>query len=1169
MNNQLNDALTYLDQVKVRYRNRPGVYNHFLDIMKDFKSQNIDTPGVIDRVSSLFRGHNDLIQGFNTFLPNGYRIDCVSDGVDTNHIQVTTPMGVQIRPDSVDYERWSEGQQQQQQQQQQQLQQQQLQQPGQQARHEYEVAQAVAGGPQQMVPAMGMVGGQPQVGLPMMGQGQMDMVHGGAQGAHVGNGGPVEFDYTIAYVNRIRNRFANQPDVYKSFLEILQTYQRMQLDMGEVYAQVSQLFRDAPDLLEDFKRFLPGGRADNKMRLPPVGSFGPPAQQPKKQREPQQSSVRDTPLPGMLAQQPPGANVPSVTEQNLVPAAQVLVPPSRKSSMADEIAFFDKVKRALPKQSYHELLKVINLFTQRIIDVNTLVSRVDGFIGQFPELMEWFKRFVGYEGKPLSIENIAAKKHQVDLAQCRACGPSYRLLPKTEKYMPCSGRDEMCWEVLNDEWVGHPTWASEDSGFVAHRKNQYEEILYRIEEERHEYDHFIGANQRTIQVLSTIANRIANMTPQEQAEFKLPEGLGHTTKIYQKVINKIYDKKNGAEVINALHENPGVAVPIVLHRLKQKDEEWKRAHREWNKVWRETEQKVFYKSLDHIGLTFKQADRKQLTSRALLSQIMAIKAEQGAKRKSTVMPTPKSQIVVKIDDNQVLTDLCKLLLRFLEHSGSYSAHDRELMVQFLRSFLPIFFGLDNETVARVYPSDKRPREEESSTATGDLALGDVLKRSKGSDDEEDVKMEDAAGTPVGDAQSVDAEGAQEGTAAAPAANEPQPSANEEEAAWLRFERVTPPLEEPSAVRTSFNLFANTPIYLFLRLFEIIYARLAEVKSYEPIVSKELEVQTSTTFAKDLCLFDTKMDDLGLRFSPEHCYEQALALCEKLLDGDVEPQWFEESLRRAYRNRAYKLYTIDKTLHLLVKQLHTLVTDQATADVLLLFDADRRAPESDVKKQIVYRMKVKQLIGAEEPIFRIDWAPGTAELGFQYLGAYDLTLKGVAQAQSKWEYYVTSYMMNVPTEGVPFDKIKAPFLYRSLRESLGDDFKCEVLSQGLQARVCINTYRLFFEQGTADYIMRKADSWDEHRAEAKARREKRFQAFLDGVEAAVAEPAPIAGPEAADPTTTAADSAPPAPTSPDAAAVEPPAQQPETTGEQPEAVATAAVAAEDSNKMEID
>jgi hypothetical protein len=33
------DALSYLDAVKVQFQEQPEVYNHFLDIMKDFKSQ--------------------------------------------------------------------------------------------------------------------------------------------------------------------------------------------------------------------------------------------------------------------------------------------------------------------------------------------------------------------------------------------------------------------------------------------------------------------------------------------------------------------------------------------------------------------------------------------------------------------------------------------------------------------------------------------------------------------------------------------------------------------------------------------------------------------------------------------------------------------------------------------------------------------------------------------------------------------------------------------------------------------------------------------------------------------------------------------------------------------------------------------------------------------------
>ena len=33
------DALTYLDAVKTQFTDLPDVYNNFLDIMKDFKSQ--------------------------------------------------------------------------------------------------------------------------------------------------------------------------------------------------------------------------------------------------------------------------------------------------------------------------------------------------------------------------------------------------------------------------------------------------------------------------------------------------------------------------------------------------------------------------------------------------------------------------------------------------------------------------------------------------------------------------------------------------------------------------------------------------------------------------------------------------------------------------------------------------------------------------------------------------------------------------------------------------------------------------------------------------------------------------------------------------------------------------------------------------------------------------
>ena len=68
-----------------------------IQIYQEFKPESIsrfllfsiDTPGVISRVSTLFKGHPDLIVGFNTFLPPGYKIE-VTDG-DSNTISFHGP----------------------------------------------------------------------------------------------------------------------------------------------------------------------------------------------------------------------------------------------------------------------------------------------------------------------------------------------------------------------------------------------------------------------------------------------------------------------------------------------------------------------------------------------------------------------------------------------------------------------------------------------------------------------------------------------------------------------------------------------------------------------------------------------------------------------------------------------------------------------------------------------------------------------------------------------------------------------------------------------------------------------------------------------------------------------------------------------------------------------
>jgi paired amphipathic helix protein Sin3a len=64
-----------------------------------FSFQSIDAPDVISRVSNLFKGHPEMIVGFNSFLPPGYKIEVHPN--DANSISYTTPHQTTIQNTSL------------------------------------------------------------------------------------------------------------------------------------------------------------------------------------------------------------------------------------------------------------------------------------------------------------------------------------------------------------------------------------------------------------------------------------------------------------------------------------------------------------------------------------------------------------------------------------------------------------------------------------------------------------------------------------------------------------------------------------------------------------------------------------------------------------------------------------------------------------------------------------------------------------------------------------------------------------------------------------------------------------------------------------------------------------------------------------------------------------
>lgn len=187
--------------------------------------------------------------------------------------------------------------------------------------------------------------------------------------------------------------------------------------------------------------------------MPPLGSFAPPASASKESKKrprnekqaaaPVVSPAEATPMgnrgAGPASKKPKLAHNKALAtdgpavEPTLTPVMpEPIPPPSTAAANQDEIAFFERVKKYLGNRtSMNEFLKLCNLFSQQIIDRDTLYHQGCNYLMANQELLSFWKTFLQYEPQDVVVDNIpAAPSNKVSLSNCRGFGPSYRLLPK-------------------------------------------------------------------------------------------------------------------------------------------------------------------------------------------------------------------------------------------------------------------------------------------------------------------------------------------------------------------------------------------------------------------------------------------------------------------------------------------------------------------------------------------------------------------------------------------------------------------------------------------------------------------------------------------------------------------------------------------------------------------
>ncbi|KAF3557327.1 hypothetical protein F2Q69_00013230, partial [Brassica cretica] len=536
-----NDALSYLKAVKDMFQDKKDKYDTFLELMKEFKAQRVNTDGVIEKVKELFKGYDDLLLGFNTFLPKGYRI--------------TLPEKK-----------------------------------------------------------------------------------------------PVAFEEAIDFVNKIKARFGNDVRAYRRFLDILNIYKKEGKSISSVYQEVTLLFQGHEDLLAEFVSFLPNNS----------GSGSGSAQHP-------------------------------LSARNALPAMHPM--------------HFDKrMKFGSRPDEYTD---------QREDGDENLVAAGDsrgkslnqGQWGQVEDNEDGHKNVVFGNGGHKN--NMAKGINELDLSDCVQCTPSYRHLPDDYPIPISSYRNSLGEKVLNDHWVS-VTSGSEDYSFKHMRKNQYEESLFRCEDDRFELDMLLESVNAAIKRVETLLEKINNDT------------------LNLRCIERLYGD-NGLDVMDLLKKNSHVALPVILTRLKQKQEEWARCRFDFRKVWADVYAKNHHKSLDHRSFYFKQQDSKNLSTKGLVAEIKDIsdrKHKEDPLHAIAVGTKPSftPDLEFSYSDTQVHADLYQLIKYYCEEICASEQSDK--VMKLWVTFLEPMFGVPSrsqtsEAMIDVAKSKDNQEQEEACEAVKD------------------------------------------------------------------------------------------------------------------------------------------------------------------------------------------------------------------------------------------------------------------------------------------------------------------------------------------------------------------------------------------------------------------------------------------------------------------
>ena len=604
----------------------------------------------------------------------------------------------------------------------------------------------------------------------------------------------------------------------------------------------------------------------------------------------------------------------------------------------------------------------------------------------------------------------------------------------------------MCHQVLNDEFVSVPA-GSEESRDIQ-KKSQYDEIIYQCEDDRTELDIVVEQNVSTIKFFTSFMEKINNDEP-------ITFGIDMLKDIHKATINRIYADK-GNDILEGLRKNPTVAIPVVYKRLKQKDEEWRKARKELNRFWHDIYEKNFQKAMESQYNTFKTIEKKRLHFKNIFKDIK--------QRHEYSRP-----LVFDFPDKSIHNDIYYMLINLTnELTEEEISSINQLWSDFLIPFLDLSAS-EYQKVERYDESIKEVPEGESPNSNPIVYFTDLF--------------------------------AQTSTT--------EPSTNE-----------FPPIVEQQLTKDNKlrnNLFyANSHFLLFFRYYCSLYEKLSKAKEAckRASKSKKRDQDTASVLKDHDTLLEksafnnerkekerekaieemtTVTDNMEIDTNPEtpdELYSQFIILMIRFLNGLGTATSYEEDCKKLLGYDSYIVYTFDRVFVEFQKHVYTMISDykQMCVDYLEPFKYELQRVNKFLDNS--YRLNVQKLIG-DEVCYILEFNKRAQKARIDEIDPPEMDLEKL-EAENKALRYVQEFLLTPP----PADLLKQSSVYlaRNKKQVLLKKSQHDLLIRNkLECKICIATLKLYFVEDTEDLMFRQSKPISKS---AKEKRSSRWNKFVE-------------------------------------------------------------------------